>query len=894
MSDICIKLDRSSYAHKFEINQLIHIVEFEQIKKVINGQIDKIKNRSESTSLENELPHYHHAISIFGERGTGKTSFLCTVLDYYQKERGNTIELLGLIDPTLLEEKAHIFLLVIALINEKVTRRLKEKECELGVQYVNERIDWHDRLMKLAKGLPSLDQIGSDYKGENWQSAEYIMEKGLEDMSAAFNLNKNFNELIKAALKILDKKMFMIAFDDIDINFEKGWRVLETIRKHLTSDRFIILMSGNLSLYNLNVRQQQWKQLGIDDKQKAEYNSMIYQLENQYMLKVFKTHNRIHLNSLLYSMKWNNIQFRVKAEHDNLEEKGIIEVYSRILQDVGIRENMTAQLFIDYLLSLSIRSQLNFMKSNWDLDPIESKSFSVKRIDAFLSRMDGWNIDVNLILNNPKKLSMCILKYLLASKNFRDYYQLIPTSDNESINACSTGLTFLFAWYVKKNHFLIFDYLLRIGYVRNLIQAEADKEEINRFIDYASLKEDISLKNIMGLSMAYQLFSHKYSMNEHVFLRKINIQSYFDKVKETYETLQNKKEEMKQDISRKLGVNPIVNSLCMSVFNDAYFDYGKLNNIDSNITNDLYSIRRKFNKQRGSKEKIFSKVYKEYLSALIDYIFSLPFSNKKIAKAGSDQQILMRLPLCSLLNTSNNVNQLYYSVFILIAVVGQILKTLNGITDQKKGLNIIAQTLTDLGLMRNYSLPGNQEFEADSVLNDHNYNELTLSLTPSSPLVVKVWKWFDSHNEIVVPPYLLGRIATRYYYNVQKIHENNIGDQMHRSIVTLWSASFILECQEFYNNKLEQDINFINIEKSLTSDKDFVDNLCNVFNNNIYNTKFGYFGLTKMLINCPLLYAFVNTEFYDKIEKTLKGFEFDSDINVYSLLKQRSNKENEQ
>ncbi|MCD8079453.1 MAG: hypothetical protein LUF04_03295 [Bacteroides sp.] len=53
-----------------------------------------------------------------------------------------------------------------------------------------------------------------------------------------------------------------MAFDDVDTDFAKGWPVMETIRKYLTSPQLITILSGDINLYTLLIRKKQWENFG--------------------------------------------------------------------------------------------------------------------------------------------------------------------------------------------------------------------------------------------------------------------------------------------------------------------------------------------------------------------------------------------------------------------------------------------------------------------------------------------------------------------------------------------------------------------------------------------------------------------------------------------------------
>ena len=888
---IVISLDDSTYAHKFDQKSLIHNDEFQQICYLVDQQIAKIEAGG---SRGNRM---HNAIAIFGDRGTGKTSFLDSVLDYYCTQqttgKGKNLTLLGVIDPTLLEEKAHIFLLIISLIDEQVNTYLNNQECTPNSEMVYTRKRWRQKLLNLAKGLPSLDQIGKDYQNDSWQSAEFIMEKGLKEMDAAYHLHQNFHDLVKQALDILHKKAFVIAFDDIDINFDKGWRVLETIRKYLTVDQFIILLCGNLKLYNLNVWQQQWKQLIVRsepiNKNLEEYSDMVYQLENHYMMKVFKSHNRVHLVSLLYAMRWNQTVYMVKGNHRTLETL-ITVAYKEVLNHLGIKGLQLMKHFTNYLLGLSIRSQINFLKSNWDMDSKDKDLFQIKRIEIFISWMYAQNIDVNRMLNHPSQITISILKYLLSTKDMRDLYQLVPTSDQEQTNACLVGLTMLYAWNVQKNPFLIFDYFLRIGYIRNLIQSESNASKINLLIDYASLKEDVSLKNIIGLCMAYQQHLNPYySMQEHVFLTHRITKELYIRFRNSYRQLdkevQDKLRNLLQDVYdlhyKKLVSerSSLWDNIITKLINPAsrYSDLeGSLN---PTYLKSLKTYTELIPEEWGSnvkEKKCFSALLK-LLEAMKETAFSSPLRTKPEQEP---QQVLLRLPLCVLRNGGRSAGRRYYSVFILLGCIGQILKTLTDASQatatdaditktdtrsKEKGLRLIKHLLIDLQLLRNYLEPNSTSIRDIAITLEQEDEETgNISVDTLSTLTDAIWEWWNQYPCIHIPPYLLGRMATRFFFMVQRIHEEYLGDQMHQSIVMFLNTCLTLEQEEASLSDEEGKEHRFELFNTSVSYITFSDKLKALDEN-----AFKKIPLTGWLLQCPLLYAYLKSELIDEIRDTV-------------------------
>ncbi len=55
-------------------------------------------------------------------------------------------------------------------------------------------------LHKLAEGLALLDGIGGDlYSGKDWLDPEYVLERGLEEASAAHDFERRFRKYVTDA-----------------------------------------------------------------------------------------------------------------------------------------------------------------------------------------------------------------------------------------------------------------------------------------------------------------------------------------------------------------------------------------------------------------------------------------------------------------------------------------------------------------------------------------------------------------------------------------------------------------------------------------------------------------------------------------------------------------------
>ncbi|RZK43674.1 MAG: hypothetical protein EOO90_01915 [Pedobacter sp.] len=530
-TNILIDLEKSSNAQFLETGALIHQREFKTVKSWIIASLAKINLESPNQPMaEKDMINYerlHETITVLGSRGSGKTTFMLSLLKEF-KNPIYGVEVFNIIDPTLFEEKGHIFLDIISRIKGLVDEKLDGSETNpLSVDYAKRRA-WNEHLKKLAHGLPLLDGVGGQMTEPAWQDAEFIMNNGIQAVTSARNLEINFHRLIDEALKILGKKAFIVAFDDIDIDFIKGWRVMETIRKYFTSPKLITLMSGDLKLYSKSIRKHQWKNFGkallMNEAETLDkmddFRELVTKMESQYMQKVMKPERRVHLNTLSEKLNIEGDDFKIFVKSTNGSEE-IRKFYELGLKNFGINKPYVAETYITFLLGLPLRTQIQFLSSlvrknkNSDTEEFRKEDYYPANIlDPFYSDLLERQVDIALAVSTPKMLNVVILNFLLKEKIIDEGYQVQPTITDISISSCLTALSLYYSQAVKKNGYIIFDYLIKVGYTRNLFTflgyeggsgkiSSTLSPSIEGFYKFSHIHIDKVLRDTVGNMTAY-------------------------------------------------------------------------------------------------------------------------------------------------------------------------------------------------------------------------------------------------------------------------------------------------------------------------------------------------------------------------------------------------------
>lgn len=771
-STIVIDLDNSQYAHGFQNENQIHQKDLDKAICLIRQQVRQINQEDEVNNCI-FLSHNYRTIGIFGDRGSGKTSFLISLLEKCKQDL-EEVEILKMVDPTLVEHKKPIILCVIAMINQLVVERLKRLECPSDGYGYTLRKKWEHAVMKVSEGIIAIDGVGMDYQDPIWQDEAYVMHTGLDKVSKTNELEGNIRSMVKTALQILGKNAFVLAFDDIDVDVKQGWNVLESLRRYLSDEHIISIISGNIKLYGTLVRQELCKHLALPTGKAKE--TMKNELESQYMLKLLNPQNRINLVSLYNLVQQNGIAINVCKEG---ETKGIENVYKDFLTNIGISDTSTQSIFIDFLLTMSLRSQIHFLNDAWN------KNSQGLSLDVFSSRLYAAGIDLSALLSAPQRTNIVILDVLRTKAGLPDCYLLLPTLSNKDINSNFVALTFLECEFFKNDPFLLIDYMLRIGYIRNVVLSWEKPENISRLCRYAGWDQMMSLKNSTGLTIAYLA--------------------------------------------------------------------GKELNTLKDVNISLYGL---------------SEIARKESNNAIDQI---------LRKTGNQIPTLFAMfPFVRVVFSKNNESRSFYSIFVLLATIGEILKCENE--------EEMSARIQDLQLLRSYQIPNDNDFDSDaSALNGEMFG-IETDTELINRLAHKMWTWKSIYQGNFLPPYVIGRIITRLYSSLINVEATTVGEIMNLMVANLYNSCLIEETRFRISPENQGKINNSNLRSDL---KIFKDNLGKpeVVNQLVF---------TKWMMSCPMLNCFLDGDTYSKINGYMEIDDLKenwAEISVYNILNTINSKE---
>jgi len=233
VNKIHIPLDSGESAVLKDPDTLLPRNIYEQLARFIAKAVDNVPKTSESLNETRS----HKAISIDGERGTGKTSVLVNLSDYLKSNDDDLaakIHILDPIDPTLLEDGESLFLhiIVAAVLQDKEIKAAQGRD-------INKSRAFTQKLEELAHGLESVDL----------QQSQRGMDK-IRSLYGSKHLANCVEEFLKSALDLIGKKLLILPIDDVDTSLNRAFENLEILRRYLTSPYVLPIVSGDRRLYD--------------------------------------------------------------------------------------------------------------------------------------------------------------------------------------------------------------------------------------------------------------------------------------------------------------------------------------------------------------------------------------------------------------------------------------------------------------------------------------------------------------------------------------------------------------------------------------------------------------------------------------------------------------------
>lgn len=490
--------DSLDASRNFEANNLLQKKAIDKIGRLLKSRLDKVETCDNKHCKSDRR---HDTITILGERGSGKTSLLLnleTILSQYQDK----LVFLKIIDPTLFETKQNILVSIISLIADEIEDKNKDDS-------------WNESLIKLADGLKLLDGVGSDImKSDLFDDGTLILEKGLDHAHSGLNLEKYLNCFISKSLSLLNKKMFVLIFDDIDTNIDKGWMVLETIRKYLTSCQLQVFVSGDWELYSSLVRMKQWENFDrkvLPEKEWQNKKKSVDELEEQYLIKVLKPEYRIYLENLYHLTT--KIQYpKILIKDFQGKNIAIDSIYSNICEVLFNFKSEEQQLEISNLIKfLPIRTNMKifylYLQNQDKLSEMVDEISNVFITNT--ARFDFTHVDYENLSDRAVLQEMAKRIFLISNQMFSfSTLSRFPTNLNEqNLNLLLMVINLHLTKTINLNLNNFFEWITKFTYLNVLGNDIDDIDNKNKLLD--SLKFNYIIPMNEQISLISKIYEEK-------------------------------------------------------------------------------------------------------------------------------------------------------------------------------------------------------------------------------------------------------------------------------------------------------------------------------------------------------------------------------------------------
>lgn len=874
-TQIVINLAKGQDVRRLDSNEFIQREALERFAKIIKGRIRDAWQAMEKGGGEvlidaDGTPLFsdrrHATIVVRGKRGSGKTTFIRNVLallddgklDHYLTEPAiggkpevggrqlrESVVRLGVIDPTLIETKEHPFIIVVTKVKQAVDRHRKQYGDGGGAGRPSYQ-DWQKSLQELAKGIVLLDGVGNSHPltGDGWEDPLYVMQQGLEKAGAGKGLEQELDQFLMASLRFLNKKAFILALDDIDTDFKRGWEILELLRRYLTSPCLITIMTGDLELYSMLVRGQQWDKFSKpmldnekDSKDVAQRRLMVSHLQDQYLFKVLPAHSQIGL--LPVSRLSIRDQIQVVARADDERDAARISlsdfIHRLVVEGFGMGAG-AVPIVKELLLSQPLRSLLQVMgearvntEKKFLIPPQELPAiFTYPLVRCGLTPEDLAGI-------NSAGIFPILVRLFTDRQLWEGGHALYPNHEDEDVSLSLLVLNVVVRTAMVAEPALAIGYMIRIALAYEFLAARlSDRlsgpaDKLQPFIDYAGLDRRVTVTfTASRIAVAIAAAENK--------AQQLGvIQVYNDSARGTAGLVQ-------AMYGKEIGRNTKITVVDINGYMGNFFNKIKKSYVDSHSKNTSDELR----------EYTIRGNYYNTIDSMVNNIQS------------DTAKWLASLPVCRGLRP-NGEQPTYVTVHRLIAWIGRLLELGTGAS-----VADIARLLREEGLIRSYAQPSWIRSDADqgkSRNTDVEDEEKTVGSATAAESISKVAEtkivdalriWLSMSGGDALPPHIHSRIAARFFYTLAGIDDSiaarnfYLGQLLHRHIIAFLNAVLVEELLFLEGRGVAQPKDGssgpASLRNPITTDQPFESNL-------VRGADCPYF---RQIFSCPLWFMYLN------------------------------------
>lgn len=336
-TEILLEYDKTetNEIHYEEINRFeeslfrnVYASAFSQVENILNCNENRMDFNNGNERRKNR--QIDNLVCFLGERGTGKTSamlsFMEALKDYYYSSKGSSmfypfkvggkktnVNFLCLdhIDASLLENGEDLFEVILTMMYHK----LADLENDHFLRKDNFEYQKRELLRRFEKTFAGIRNLKrKNYADEEFEAYGSYMST-MKSMAVSMTLKNEFEALVKAYLELIQFKKeasipsdwnnckdsyLVITIDDMDLNLESGYAMLEQIHRYLMIRQVIVLLAvDDIQMREICERHFWGLYCNNPNTQRVtEWQERIQYTAKQYMDKVLPIYRRIYMPRL--------------------------------------------------------------------------------------------------------------------------------------------------------------------------------------------------------------------------------------------------------------------------------------------------------------------------------------------------------------------------------------------------------------------------------------------------------------------------------------------------------------------------------------------------------------------------------------------------------------------
>lgn len=455
----------------------------------------------------------NNIVAFIGERGSGKTSCLKSVYKALSehtfvsgiKEKILFNTSLPTIDPSYLDEQSNILEIVIAHLFKIFKQQVNTNVQTLGEDRLEKKRQLVKRFQEVKDALDCLNSKRIENKYHNDSIEE------LSKLAAGSNLREKMEKLVDCFLKYCSdgddasKRILVISIDDLDVQTNHTYKMVEQIRKYLIVDKVVILIGVKLVQLSDLIKKKFSEDFNSDAGKDAQIDDMVA----RYLMKLLPLSHRLILPS--YS-EIPDIELILQGETTYDKELSIRDRVLKLIYDkthmmfyniyaqdslivpYNLREFLNLLSLLDGLPSLhslpdderEVKKKINrnifrqYFVESWSLDKLTPKQ------TVFIEELT--NCDATLI--NKYIIDYFYREYeaYLEEKKFR-FDRAILQIQNKSYNVSIGDVFYVLSLISNINDVVTKRLIFAVKTVYSMLL----HDKFNEMITYESLKEHSEL-----------------------------------------------------------------------------------------------------------------------------------------------------------------------------------------------------------------------------------------------------------------------------------------------------------------------------------------------------------------------------------------------------------------